>query len=607
MSQFTHYESPKLISSIPNRFDIAAIIIIFAILASLAWAAGNIATPYETGIQKEISLDPLALPGYAARTVLRMFIALFFSFLFTLIIAPIAAKYRQAEKLMLPLIDILQSIPVLGMLSITIVGFIQLFPNSTLGPECAAIFAIFTSQVWNMTLSFYQSLKMMPKDLYDTAAIFHLSAWQRFWRIELPRAIPGLLWNAMISLSGGWFFVVAAEAISVSNQNIFLPGIGSYIHTAIAQQDLHSVAYAITTMLIVILLYDQLLFRPLLTWALRFNIDSQNEEPIYQSWFYRLLTKTRWLNKASDAPIGWLKEHFINTPVHLVQFEIQPIFTNFLPNFFKGNFISKEKSMNYGKAITTERQINVNQFTENFWNIILFCIVVFSSIILFRFVAASVSFSEVGHVFFLGAITGFKVAVLVILACIVWIPVGVWIGLNPRLSPMIQPVIQFIAAFPANLIYPIAVTLIVYYHLNVNIWSSPLMILGTQWYILFNVVAATQMIPKELQMVAQNFSLTRFLWWKRIILPAIFPYTITGAMAAAAGSWNASIVADVLSWGDKQLVSVGLGSYIVEQTTSGDFPRIALGVFVMCCYVLIINRLVWSKLYHLASTRYVLE
>ncbi len=192
-------------------------------------------SPYHLGEPQSISLDPIALPGYAVRTVLRMLIALFFSFLFTFIIAPIAAKNRQAEKIIIPLIDILQSVPMLGMLSITVVGFIQLFPNRLLGPECAAIFAVFTSQVWNMILSFYQSLRMMPKELYDTASIFHLSAWQKFWRIELPSAMPGLIWNAMISLSGGWFFVVAAEAISVSNQNILLPGIGSYISVAISQ------------------------------------------------------------------------------------------------------------------------------------------------------------------------------------------------------------------------------------------------------------------------------------------------------------------------------------------------------------------------------------
>ncbi len=241
------------------------------------------------------------------------------------------------------------------------------------------------------------------------------------------------------------------------------------------------------------------------------------------------------------------------------------------------------------------------------WNTLLFAVFGISSIIILKFITGKVELKEIIHVFYLGGITALKVGILVILASIIWIPVGVWIGLHPRLSSITQPIIQFAAAFPANLVYPIAVTLIVYYALDVNIWSSPLMILGTQWYILFNVIAATRFIPRELQMVAQNFALTKKLWWKRLILPAIFPYYITGAMAAAAGCWNASIVADVLSWGDHHLVAVGLGSYIAEHTTSGDFPRIALGVFVMCCYVLLINRLVWRNLYQLAATRYVLE
>lgn len=555
-------------------------------------------TPYDVGLSQDISLEPVALPGYAVRTVLRMFIALLFSLIFTLIVAPIAAKNKQAEKIIIPFIDIMQSIPILGFLSITIVAFIKLFPNSLLGPECAAIFAVFTSQVWNMTLSFYQSLRMMPKDLYDTAAIFHLTTWQQFWRIELPKATPGLLWNAMISLSGGWFFVVASEAISVSNQQILLPGIGSYIFVAIKEANLTAVGYAIFTMFIVILLYDQLLFRPLLTWAERFKPEKSEEESLYHSWFYSLIMKTRWF-----------KNFKLRSIPDIIFTQTQKL----LPHPF--NFL---KSSQLNSQISRIQRMSLNKFSENHfskwseiaiitWNSLLILGSLIASFFLLQFVLQTITFQEVRHVFFLGAITGLKVALLVVLASLIWIPVGVYIGFQPKLRLFFQPLIQFIAAFPVNLIYPIVVTLIVYYQLNVNIWSAPLMILGTQWYILFNVIAATSTIPNELRLVTQNFSLSAWLKWKRLILPAIFPYYITGAMAAAAGSWNASIVADVLSWGDHHLVAVGLGSYIAEYTSVGDFPRIALGIFVMCCYVLLINRIVWSNLYRIAATRFVLE
>ncbi len=598
------YELPQLETRhIPNLWDVVVFVIIFAVLAALAWGASHMIAPYNLGQPIEISLDPRMLPEYSIRTILRMLIALFFSFLFTFIVAPIAAKNRQAEKILIPLIDILQSVPILGMLSITIVGFIYLFPGSLLGPECAAIFAIFTSQVWNMTLSLYQSLRMMPRELNDTALIFHLSAWQQFWRIELPRAMPSLLWNTMISLSGGWFFVVAAEAISVSNQSILLPGIGSYISVAIANADLNAVFYAIFAMFLVILLYDQLLFRPLLTWAEKFKTESGEEDSLYQSWFYGFLAKTRVTSFYTEL-FNRFAVVFIN-PSTLLPRNILPKKLISFP--FKTKLKAKHNNPLIQKILISLDKIPWQTIAIITWNILLIAGVIFAAYFLLSFISQTVSISEIQYVFYLGAITGIKVAILVILVSIVWIPIGVWIGLRPKFSRILQPIVQFVAAFPANLIYPIVVTLIVRYSLDVNIWSSPLMVLGTQWYILFNVIAASSAIPSELKLVCKNFFLPTWLQWKRLILPAIFPYTVTGAMATAAGAWNASIVADVLDWGDHHLVSLGLGSYIAEHTATGDFPRIALSVFVMCCYVLLINRLIWQTMYQHAAKRYVLE
>ncbi|MBP6104800.1 MAG: ABC transporter permease subunit [Gammaproteobacteria bacterium] len=535
--------------------------------------------PYQAGTPLTLSLSPWMLPHYAAHTVLRMLIAFICSLVVTFTLAPLAAKNKQAEKCLIPLIDILQSVPILGVLSMTFVFFINLFPNQRLGPECAAIFAIFTSQVWNMILSFYQSLKTVPKTFYDISAIFHLSAWQRFWRVEVPYAIPGLLWNSMISTSAGWFFLVAAEAISVNNQQIMLPGIGSYISLAISHRDLSALFYATFSMFIVILCYDQLFFRPLLSWAARFqDNDALENNSTSRSWVYQLLLKTRWIKKI-HALFKKLSQQCLNP--------------------------SDKRPCKPFKAIqhaATSRQIVIYA-----WNTIVIGLIGVAVFMLWRCMRDSIRLDEIPHVFYLGAITTCKVGILVMLCSLLWIPVGVWIGFRPKLTHRILPIIQFLAAFPANLVYPLFVTLILRFHLNVNLWTSPLMILGTQWYILFNVIAGTMQIPKDLQWAAKSLRLKGWLWWKKMLLPAIFPYYITGSMTAAAGCWNASIVSDVLSWGDHTLIATGLGSYIALHSHTGDFSRVTLGIVVMCFYVLVINRLLWRPLYTFSSARFVLE
>lgn len=578
-----HYDTPHSTrKQAPNLWDISAFIIIFGIFAALSWGASQMLTPYNVGEPLHISLEPSALPGYAIRTVLRMFIALFLSLLVTLTIAPLTAKNRQVEKLVIPLIDILQSIPILGMLSLTVVAFIHLFPNRLLGPECAAIFAIFTSQVWNMILSFYQSLKTVSSDYYDAAAVFHLSAWQRFWRIELPYATPSLLWNTMLSMSAGWFFVVASEAISVSNQQILLPGIGSYISEAILKGDITAIIYSLLTMFVVILIYDQLLFRPLIVWSERFKSVTTEDTLSSTAWFYDVLTRTYFLKRF----------RIVTETIYDISLQFQKM--------------TRQTHLN--PTAKTPLWLKWVQFYFPYlWNIILILLTVSAGYFLWHYIATTVGFSEIQTVFYLGALTGLKVAILIILASILWIPVGVWIGLHPKACQISQPLIQFLAAFPVNLVYPIFVLLILKFHLNVELWTMPLMILGTQWYILFNVIAGASSIPNELQLVAKNFGVRGWLLWKRIKLPAIFPFYITGAITAAGGAWNASIVAEVLQWGDQKLVATGLGSYIAKYTTVGDFPRIALGIGVMCIYVILINRLIWDKLYQFATNRFGLE
>lgn len=563
--------------SYPNYWDLAAIVLILSILVLIAWGIRQMGLPYQFGESISISLDPRHLPYYALLSVLRLVIALIFSLAFTFVFGTLAAKNKHAERIIIPLIDVLQSVPVLAFLSITIVGFIILFPGSRWGPECAAIFAIFTSQAWNIVLSFYQSLRTVPHDLHEAASMLHLSFWQRFWRLEVPFAMPGLLWNMMVSMSASWFFVVAAESITVANQHITLPGIGSYIALAVQQANKLGVLYAIITMLIVIVLYDQLLFRPLSNWSERFKFEQEAETYRNSAWLIQLFEQTKLMRRSSF----WLSKFWDA----FVNFRLFPV----------------SKQIVYRKEHAWRRCMVVSSYS-----LFLFALLV-SCFILAKFVFSYVSFREGMHVVYLGLLTGTRVMILIILCSLLWVPIGVWIGLRPSMVELFQPIIQILAAFPANLFFPIVVMLIVKYHLNVEIWTSPLMVLGTQWYILFNVIAGASALPKEMQLVANNFNVTGWLKWKKIILPGIFPFYVTGAITAAGGAWNASIIAEAVNWGHTKLLATGLGAYITQQATAGDFPRLALGTAVMCLFVVFINRLVWKPLYNLAEERYRLE
>jgi len=556
-----------------NRWDWALLPLVLAALVLLGYGASQMARPYQLGDALPLTLDPWHLPYYLLRTTLRMFMALAASLVFSCVFAVLAAKYRAAERVMVPMLDILQSIPILGFLSITVTGFIAMFPGNLIGVECAAIFAIFTSQAWNMAFSLYQSLRTVPAELQEAARVFQLSGWQRFWRLELPFAMPGLLWNMMMSMSGGWFFVVASEAISVSNQSIKLPGVGSYIALAIEAKDLVAIGWAIAGMLVGILLYDQLLFRPLVAWADKFRFEESGAEAVPQSWLLDWLRRTGRV----QALGGWTVRQLERT---LLVFR-RP---------FDGTSIRARP-----RSIPVSRQ--------RAWDALLAAAVLFAVWRLVSFVHAEVGWQEVGHVFVLGCYTLARVLVLIALAALVWLPMGVWIGMNPRWSGRLQAVAQFLAAFPANLLFPVAVLIIVPWHLNPNIWLSPLMVFGTQWYILFNVIAGASSVPTELRYAAQNLGLTGWLKWKRYLLPAVFPSFVTGAITASGGSWNASIVSEYVTWGDTTLQAQGLGSYIAHMTATGDFPRIALGIGVMSVFVMSLNHFVWRRLYRLAEDR----
>jgi NitT/TauT family transport system permease protein len=549
----------------PVVLDALAALLVLAVVITLALGSIGTFASLATVTRRPISLDPIQLPYYAVRTVLRMLAAMVASLLFTLTYGTVAAKSRRAEPVLIPLLDILQSVPVLGYLSFTVVFFMSLFPGRALGAELAAVFAIFTSQAWNMTFSFYQALRTVPRDLDEASRAFRFSAWQRFWRLEVPFSVPGLVWNMMMSMSGGWFFVVASEAISVGQHQVALPGVGSYVALAIEQENLAAIGWAIVTMIIVIIIYDQLLFRPLVVWADTFRFE-QTAREAPQSWFLQLMRRSRIIH-AMSQPISFSLHHLI-----------------------RARFLNV-------RIRTARRRVVSSRLLDIVWYAVVAVAVLWATNVIVRFVVDELHWTDVATVFRLGLYTLLRVAVLVLLASALWVPLGVMIGLRPKISQHVQPLAQFLAAFPANLLFPVAVALILRWRLNPDVWLSPLMILGTQWYILFNVIAGATAYPTDLLEAASEFRFRPWQWWRRAVLPGIFPYFVTGAITASGGAWNASIVAEVVSWGHTQLVAHGLGAYIAQTTSAGDYPRIVLGVAVMSLLVIAFNRGLWRPLY----------
>jgi NitT/TauT family transport system permease protein len=560
---------------IPNVWDAVAILCVFGMLAAVAHVTPQTLQPLNAPGAVDVTLDPRHLPAYALRTTMRMFAALAASLLFTFTFAPLAAKSRRAGLVMVPLLDILQSVPILGFLSFTTAFFLGLFPGSVAGLEFAAIFAIFTSQAWNMAFSFYQSLTTLPGDLVEATRSFRLSPWQRFWRLEVPFAMPGLVWNMMLSMSGGWFFVVASEAITLGDTTWTLPGIGSYVAVALSRRDMNAVFFAILAMLVVILLYDQVLFRPLVAWSQKFRFETTAGATAPDPWMLRLLRRTRVL-RAAGIVFGRLLTG------------LQTMRVGELP---RASSAAPPRSR-LGDAI--------------FFAIVAVVVAAAAWRIVSYIAAAHIGWRDLAEVVLLGFYTLIRVVLLIALATLLWVPIGVWLGLRPAWSRRVQPLAQFLAAFPANLFFPIFVLMIVRFHLAPNIWLTPLMILGTQWYILFNVIAGASAFPGDLLEAARNFRIGGPLWWRRVILPGIFPYFVTGAITASGGSWNAAIVSEVASWGDTKLSAAGLGAYIAHATDAGDFPRIVLGVTVMSAYVLSFNRAFWRPLYSYATRRLTL-
>jgi NitT/TauT family transport system permease protein len=452
------------------------------------------------------------------------------------------------------------------------VFFLNLFPGRALGAELAAIFAIFTSQAWNMAFSFYQSLQTLPQELTELCQSFRFSPWQRFWRLEVPFAVPGLVWNMMMSMSGGWFFVVASEAISVGDKQITLPGIGSYVATAVVRRDGDAIGMAVVAMSLVIVIYDQILFRPLAVWADGFRVE-QTAGIVPHSWFLDLLRRSP-----------------------LMQAMVRPVART-------GHSLLLARALNPHFGAMQGQAPGHGRTWNALWYLAVACVALWAVGEMTGFLIGQLRWRDVTEALLLGSFTLARVLLLILAAAVIWVPLGVIIGLRPRLAAFVQPVAQFAAAFPVNLLFPVAVFAILRWRLDPNIWLSPLMILGTQWYILFNVIAGAAAYPTDLLEAAAEFRFRSTRWWRQAILPGILPYFVTGAITASGGAWNASIVAETVSWGNARISAQGIGAYIARNTAVGDYPRIVLGIAVMSLLVIVINRFVWRPLYAYAERR----
>jgi NitT/TauT family transport system permease protein len=549
--------------------DVVVLLATVGLFAAVASVGHDLWAPFTPDVPVTIELSAWHLPYYAARSLLRMVVALAVSLVFTLVVATWAAKSPAAGRVILPTLDVLQSVPVLGFLSATVTFFVALVPGHILGLELACLFAIFTSQVWNLTFAFYHVLLALPREQAEALRLFRVSGWRRFTRFEVPAAMIPLVWNAMMSFGGGWFFLGASEAITVLDREFLLPGLGSFMAVAVKRADGGALAWAVVTMVILILAVDTVFWRPLVAWTEKFKLEESEATAAPRSSVFTLLRRSRLL-----ARLG-------------------------------GGVAALDERMDgawrrWGEGPTRRRRAAL----ERAMVIALWLVVGLFAILGAGFVATTVPWPEILHAAGLGAVTLLRVMVVVALAVAVWVPVGVWIGTSPRVARVAPPVVQVLASFPANFLFPLMAVAFLRAGVSLEWGGVLLMALGAQWYLLFNAVAGASAIPNDLREMARSLGVRGPRLWRALVLPAIFPAAITGALTAAGGAWNASIVAEIVRWGDATLEATGLGAYIAGATRTGDWPRIVLGVAVMSLYVVGTNRLVWRPLARLATARY---
>ena len=560
----------------PRIFEWADLAVL-GLLAALIYALITVAREWSGPLQQVplIQLDPRYLPLYALFSLSRGVLAYGVSFVFTLVYGYAMARVSGAERVMLPVLDILQSIPVLGFLPGFVLGLVHLFPHQNIGLEIASVMMIFTGQVWNMTFSFYSSLKAVPADLVAVARLSRMSWWRRFIRLDLSFAATGLLWNSMMSMAGGWFFLMVSEAFVLGEHDFRLPGLGSYMSLAIERGDGRAQVLGVIAMLAMIMFVDQAVWRPLVGWSHKFTDQEANTGS--GSWLWERIRRSQIWRAVSQS---W--------------------------SFFE------RKTLHPGIARVTRAEApRSSPSTRGPWEKRAIMVLVGSAILFgllkYLHLLMTLSGSDWVHLLSSTAATFLRVVVAVVLASLWTIPVGVLIGRHPLWSRILQPLIQMAASFPAPMIFPVVVGGMLAMGVGLGTSSVVLLLLGTQWYILFNVISGSSVIPRELWEVSR---LSRFSWrqrWQKLILPAIFPGLLTGWITAMGGAWNASIVAEYMKYRGQTLMTTGLGAAISQATERGDFHVLGAAVGIMAVTVVGFNRLVWRPLSHRAQTRFTLD
>jgi NitT/TauT family transport system permease protein len=526
--------------------------------------------------QPEIHLNPGALPGYALFSVARIAVAYTISLAVTLVYAHVAAHNPKAERIMIPLLDTLQSIPVLSFLPPVMVAMVALFPSRQLGVELGCILLIFTGQVWNMTFSVYASLKNIPTEMLEAAQVYRLSWWQKFVQLELPYSVIGLVWNSMMSVAGGWFFLMACEMFVLGSRDLRLPGLGSYLQTAANAGDTGAILWGVATMIAVIVLMDQIVWRPIIAWSEKFKVELVEASQPPRSPVLDLLRRSRLLSRAARASVEPVLEALA---LHLAE-------EHESPHPRRGRALWKWAA----RVLSAAALLGI-----------------LYSVVKMGVMISALSKPELRGIFWGAGATFLRVELVLVLAGLWTIPVGVHIGLRPRLSAIAQPIAQVAASVPATALFPIVLLLLIRLGGGLGIGSIVLLLLGTQWYILFNVIAGASAIPTDLKEVCEVFHLGGIERWRKLLLPAIFPYLVTGFITASGGAWNASIVAEYFRFQGKTYSTTGLGAVISRATDAGNFPMLLGATVVMAVMVVIVNRLLWRRLYALASTRFRLE
>lgn len=562
----------KMIRKKINIYDGMLLGFVLIAVGLFAWGWHDMHLPVTAAANANAQSMSLSALAYdLLRTNMRLIIGLFWSFVFAFVAGTWAAKSKHAARFILPVINFMESVPLVGFMTFSIVIFMAWFPHSVMGFESAAIFGVFTGQAWNMALTVYQTLKVIPPELQQMSRQFQMSAWQRYWRIEVPYSLPGLLWNTMVSQSAAWFALVGTEAIAIGAKTVMVPGVGSYIQVALMHKDWMAIIFAISAIIVNIIIFDQFCFRPLVKWCEKFKFERVKTQQVASSWLYQVIGGASLVRRVFRMLANGC--HALWNMLRLVR--LVRCFDWRMPKKVRVSclvcwyFVLSFGLVYYG--------VKLIAYLPHFsWELML---------------------EQMG-------LTTMRVVIAMLLSLIIFLPLGVWIGLSPKKTKYTQSSIQVMAALPPDIFYPIFAVLLFVAHQHLNWWTIPLIMVGTQWYILFNVIAGVSSLPQGLRDVSKMFSLRGIYYWRKVIIPAIFPYIVTGIISAAGGAWNADITAEVISWGHDVLQTKGLGAFISIASQGSHMSQEALGCVMMCVLVGICIVFVWRPLYRLAETKF---